>query len=272
MAIITISRGTMSGGKKLADLLAEKTGYRCIGREIIIKGAKDYGIEEDKLYNAIRKSPTILQKFTYEKECYLGYIQASLCEYAKDDNLIYHGHAGHFLLKGISHVIKARITANMNYRIKAAMERMDITDKDAQKYIEQVDHERIKWTKFLYGRDWSDTDIYDIALHLEGDDLEFPCEMLLHAIKQPRFQTTKDSQKAMNDLLIASRVRSAICGLPYIHPGDLKIKSDDGSVLIRGRVKSKDVSADIEKIVKSINGVTNIDIKLDMDFRKIPIE
>jgi cytidylate kinase len=272
MAIITISRGTMSGGKKLAEMLAEKTGYRCISREIIIKGAKDYSIEEDKLYNAIRKSPTIIQKFTYERECYLGYLQATLCEYAKDDNLIYHGHAGHFLLKGISHVIRARITASMPYRIKSARDRMDIIDKDAEKYIKQVDHERIKWTKFLYGKDWSATEIYDIALHLEGDDLEFPCEMLLHAIEQPRFQTTAASQKAMNDLLVASRVRSAICGLPYIHPGDLNINSDDGSVIIRGRVKSQDISSEIEKIANSIEGVTDIEVKLDMDFRKIPIE
>jgi len=39
MSIITISRGTMSGGKILAETLAERLSYRCISREIIIKAA-----------------------------------------------------------------------------------------------------------------------------------------------------------------------------------------------------------------------------------------
>ena len=59
MAIITISRGTMSGGKKLAQMLADRLGYKCISREVIIKAATDYDIEENKLFEAIRNSPSI---------------------------------------------------------------------------------------------------------------------------------------------------------------------------------------------------------------------
>ena len=80
MAIITISRGTMSGGEKLAHLLSEKLGYKCISREIIIKAADDYGVEEHKLFEAINKRPTIVHKLTFEKEKYLAYIRASLCQ------------------------------------------------------------------------------------------------------------------------------------------------------------------------------------------------
>ena len=42
MAIITISRGTMSGGKKLAELLCQRLGYQCISREIIVEAAEKY--------------------------------------------------------------------------------------------------------------------------------------------------------------------------------------------------------------------------------------
>ena len=219
MPIITISRGTMSGGKKLAEMLSEKLGYRCVSREIIIKAAGDFRVPEHKLFDAIKRGPSFLQKLTFERDRYLAYIQASLCEYAKNDNLIYHGHAGHFLLKGISHVLRVRILADMPYRIDATMTEYKLSMSEAKKYINKIDKERIKWTKFLYGEDWSSPELYDIVFHLEHIDLEFVCELLLHAVRQPQLIPTPQSIKAMNDLLISSRVKAALAKIPFIHLG-----------------------------------------------------
>jgi len=37
MSVITISRGTFSGGKAIADCLSRRLGYRCIDRDTIIQ-------------------------------------------------------------------------------------------------------------------------------------------------------------------------------------------------------------------------------------------
>jgi FixJ family two-component response regulator len=42
MPIITISRGTFSGGKELAECLARSLGYACISREVLKGGAIDF--------------------------------------------------------------------------------------------------------------------------------------------------------------------------------------------------------------------------------------
>ena len=179
MAIITISRGTMSGGRQLAEMLADKLGYSCVSREVIIKAAEEYGVPEGKLVEAIRKSPSIFQKLTFEREQYLAYIQAILCEYACKDNMIYHGNAGHFLLPGVSHVLRVRLLAEMPYRIKAALTQFNYTEKEAIDYIEQIDHERIKWTKFLYGEDWRSPELYDLVFNLGRTDLHFVSELII---------------------------------------------------------------------------------------------
>jgi cytidylate kinase len=272
MAIITISRGTMSGGQLLADMLAEKLGYRCLSREIIIKAADDYGVEEYKLFEAIRKSPTILQKLTFDRERYLAFIQASLCEYAKDDNLIYHGHAGHFLLKGISHVLRFRILADLPYRIKAAMQRHKLTEEEAVKYIEQVDKERIRWTKFLYGEDWTSTRLYDLVINLENTDLDFACEIVMHAIKQPSFQTTPESTKSMNDLLVFSRIRAALARMPQIRLGFLDIKATNGEIVLQGKCKSQKTLDTILEISANVPGVVKVINNLNVDYRNFPVE
>ena len=90
MAIITISRGTFSGGQQLAECVAEKLGYRCISREVLLKAAGEYGIPEEELSRALSKKPGILERLTSERDHYLACIKAALYKEAKNDNLIYH--------------------------------------------------------------------------------------------------------------------------------------------------------------------------------------
>jgi cytidylate kinase len=273
MAIITISRGTMSGGKKLAEMLAKCLGgYRCVSREIIIKAADDYGVPESKLFDAIQKGPSIFQKLTFERERYLAYIQASLCEFANEDNLVYHGHAGHLLLEGVAHVLKIRILASPEFRIKAAVEQFHFDESEAAKYIERVDKERDKWTKFLYGKDWRSPELYDIVFNLENADLKFVCEMVCHAAKQPQFQATEESKKAVYDLLIASRVRAALAGNRDVRLEYLDIKANDGKVIIKGRVKSQVLTREVLETAGKVAGVKEVRDEIDIDYRGYPVD
>jgi cytidylate kinase len=272
MAIITISRGSMSGGKRLAEMLAARLGYKCVSREIILETAYDYGVPEEKLFEAIHNNPSIFQKLTFAREHYLAFIQATLCEFAKDDNLIYHGHAGHFLLEGVSHVLKIRIVACMSYRIRAAMDEFGFTEKDAVKYIDKVDKQRVKWTKFLYGKDWRSPELYDIVFNLENLDLDFVCELVHHAVTQQCYQATPESKKAMHDLLIASRVRSALARLPEMRLEHIVVQADGGLVVIRGRTMSQNVADAIPETVKSVSGVEKVENLVEIDYRSYKIE
>ena len=272
MAVITISRGTMSGGQKLATMLAERLGYNCVSREIITKSADRYGVPESKLFEAIQKKPSILQKLTFDRDRYLAYIQVTLCEYASKDNLIYHGYGGHWLLEGVSHVLSIRIVASMPYRVQAAVDQFGFDPKQAVRYIKKVDRERVKWTRFLYGKDWTSPALYDIVFNLERADLEFVCEMVRHAVGQPQFQATPESAKAMQDLLTASRVRAALAGLPNIWLDQIEVKADAGSVVLRGRLKPQQPSGAVLETVRQVTGVSTVDNQLEVDYRSYEVE
>ena len=272
MAIITISRGTMSGGEKLSEMLAERLGYRCVSREVIVKAADDYGVSESKLFDAVQKSPTLLDKLGSDRERYLAYLQASLCEYAKDDNLIYHGNAGHLLLQGVSHVLRVRLVADMRYRIKAAMERLQISEKDAIKHIERVDKERAAWTRFLYGLDWRSPELYDLVFNLEHAGLNFVCGMVAHAVKQPEFQATPESSEAMQNLLLASRVRAALAQSADIRLDELRVEARGATVTISGRVWSQQVLEFAVETARKVPGVESIQNEMKIDYRSYATE
>ena len=144
MSIITISRGSLSGGQALAEQVAERLGYRCISREVLVEAAAKYGVPEPQLSQVLEKMPGFWERLTKSRHLYLIFIQAVMCELAHEGKLVYHGQAGHQLLKGISHIMKVRLIAPLEYRITAAMEQEGLSRAGAMRYIQQVDEERLR--------------------------------------------------------------------------------------------------------------------------------
>ena len=62
MTVITISRGSYSHGKEIAENVAERLGYDCTSREILIEASKDFNIPELKLFHAIHDAPSLLDQ------------------------------------------------------------------------------------------------------------------------------------------------------------------------------------------------------------------
>src|SRR5271157_4587136 len=121
LAIITISRGTFSGGQRLAEQVAKKLGYRVVSREVLAQAAKDHGVEEEALEEALRSKPGILERMSTERIHYLAYIRAALMNEIRNDNVVYHGNVGHLLLRDVPQVLKVRVVTSMEFRINAVM-------------------------------------------------------------------------------------------------------------------------------------------------------
>ena len=156
MSVITISRGTFSGGKMLAECIAARLGYRCIDRDAIVEKAAVPGISQEALKDALQKPPSFLDRIKHKKYAYLTLIQAALVEEVRAGKAVYHGNAGHLLLKGGPPVLRTRIIAPMESRVKAAMERMNLSHSEAVAQIHRVDQDKRKWTHYLYGVEWGE--------------------------------------------------------------------------------------------------------------------
>ena len=138
MSIITISRGSYSKGKEIAEKVALELNYECIARKVLLEAKEEFNVPEIKLIRAIHDAPSILSRLSYGKEKYISFIQAEILNHFKKDNVVYHGLAGHFFVKGISHVLKVRIIADMEDRVRLEMEREGIP-RDKALHILQKD-------------------------------------------------------------------------------------------------------------------------------------
>ena len=259
MAIITISRGSYSRGKEVAEKVAKKLGYDCISRDILLDASEMFKIPEIKLIRAIEDSPSILDRFHNGKERYVAYIQAALLRYFKEDNIVYHGLAGHFFVKDIAHVLKVRIIADLEERVRLEIERENVSEDTAVKTIIKDDEQRRKWSLFLYGIDTWESSLYDLVIHIKTINAEDAADIICNTVSLDSFKTNIKSQKHIEDLALAAEVKAVLMDLsPYV-----EASADNGTVLVRAKTHEHgkaDIEFRLKKLAESIKGVKEANI------------
>lgn len=206
MSIITISRGSYNRGKEVAEKLAQKLGYQCISREILLEASKEYNVPEIKLIRTIQDAPSILERLTHKKEKYITYIRATLLKHVQKDNVVYHGLFGHFFLQNIPHVLKIRIVGDLEDRVEDEVKREGISADKAREIITRDDDERRKWALYLYEADAWDATLYDLVIHLKTISVDDAVDLICQTRQLPGFQTTSESQQAIDSLVEAARL------------------------------------------------------------------
>ncbi|MFH1116732.1 MAG: cytidylate kinase-like family protein [Pseudomonadota bacterium] len=257
MAIITISRGSYSKGKEIAEGVAKRLGYDCISRDLLLETSEHFNIPEIKLIRALHDAPSVLERFSYGREKYLAFIRGTFLHHARADNIVYHGLAGHFMLAGVGHVLKVRVLADMEDRINLEMEREGLSKEKALKLLRKDDEERRKWTLALWGKDPWDPTLYDLIIHINRITVDDAVDIVCNTAGQKHFQATPESQKVVDDLLLAARVKiKLVDDLP-----NCTVSSDDGSVWVNitgDLAQEARLIDDVKTLVKGTPGVKDI--------------
>jgi len=260
----------MSGGMAFAECLSKSLGYPSLGREVLVKAAEKLGVSEEKLRGKVERSPGFWERMTSDRRIYLVAAQSALADAAVNGDLVYHGHAGHLLLKDVPNVLRVRLIAPMSMRIREAMERQGLDYRAARNYIRTVDEERLRWTKFVYGLDWRDPKNYDIVLNLESITIPTACAMIAAVVQLPIYATTDEVRKKLRDFALACRVKVALTANSKWGSISFDVKADDGRVEVFGEVPTSGVLVrqagpdigEIELIAKTVTGVKEVVVNL----------
>lgn len=259
MPIITISRGSASGGLLLAEGLAKKLGYGIVGREEIVHEAARFGISEKKLQEALFKPLSFWDRLKHDRRRYLALGQAALCERVQQDGIVYHGNAGHLLLHDVSHLLCIRLIAPLSFRIDMLRKKQGMSSDEAVAYIEKVDRQRREWTKLLYGVDWLDPNLYDLTINLKTLDIDGAVELAASAAQRDEFQATEVSRAAMANLLLVSKVQAALAINEQTASCELEVKAQDGEVFLRGKLRPASLVDAVIEVASGVEGVKRVD-------------
>ena len=263
MSIITISRGSYSRGKEVAEKLAQALGYECLSRDILLEASERFNIPEIRLIRAIHDAPSILQRFTYGKEQYVAYIRAALLRHVQKDNVVYHGLAGHFLLRGIPHVLKVRIIADLEDRVAEEMKRENISADEARRILLKDDEERRKWSLKVYGTDTWDPSLYDLLIHIKCIKVDEAVDIIKCAVKGSCFQSTPEGQRLVDEMSLAARIEAAL--VQEIPSVKVEVKNGEIFINLRGALREdKELMSRVQRLAANIAG---IDVKVHCHMR-----
>jgi len=247
MAVVMISKGSYSRGEQVAEAAAVRLGYATVAREELLAETSDeYNIPEALLERAVYDPPSFWERISKGKQKYVTYIRAALLKRLRPDNIVYHGLAGQYFVRRVPHVLKVRVIADAEDRVKLVMERDKLDHDAALDLLKQTDDDRRRWSKHLYGIEIFDPALYDIVLQIKHITLEQAAEIVCQTVKADNFATTPTSARLLDDLAIAAEVDAAIVDLNV----DTTVHCSDGKVDILLRenvVRSDRVAQRVEK-------------------------
>jgi cytidylate kinase len=272
MTIIAISRFTGSGGERLAKCLSEELSIPAVSREVITQVANQFGITEAVLWQQLEKTKGLFSGPSPERRLYLAALQLVLAKKAQEGPFVYHGLAGHFLLKGIPQILKVGIVAPLEYRARKLMEQKNISLEEAIRSTQRWDERRSNWVRFLYNVEWLDPSLYDLVINIAHLSVESACRVVMCALKQEEFGELPETQGRINDFVLASTVKFLLATDERTKGLELEVEAKKGVVRITGRIPTSGIFSwqgkestrnDLYEVAKTAQGVQKLLVSLE---------
>jgi cytidylate kinase len=240
MAILTISHQMGAGGPEVGMAVAQRLGYRYVDQELLQDAVRRYGLAEEKLSHLDESKPSLFERFDAETRHYITILQTTLLEFAEVDNVVLMGRGGQWLLRGIPHVVRIRLIAPFEHRVRQWVKRSTELAREtpnqraAADFLRRDDGEKRGRMRYLYEVDVDEPTLYDIVFNTEKLPYEAIVDMIERAARHPAVATTERARQIVADRALASRVQVALAIHPDTRRYRLTVESQNGIVTIEG--------------------------------------
>lgn len=260
----------MSGGQAVAEAVAAGLGCPCIGREILIGAAVKLGVDPELLGTQLDRVPSLWDRATAERRGYVVGLRAALAEHVAKGDLVYHSYAGHLLLRDVPAVLRVRVIAPLEARVREVMRAEGLDSEAAEALVRRNDEARARWTRIMYGVDWTDPAQYDLVISLEQLDVAEACACVLEAARRPRFAIGDAAREQHQDFALASAVELALERNPATRGLSMEVTARRGRVTIAGIAPEAAMPAgltevfrrELSAVVRAVEGVRDIELDL----------
>jgi len=271
MFTIAISRGSLSAASKLAEGLRARLGGTIVTREGVVSAAASYGLEETGLREEhIRKQhvPGFWERYADARRHYLACFRATLLDFVLKGPIIYHGNLAQVLLDDVPFVLRIRVNAPLENRVKILVDEQGLSEADAVEKINETDEQRKRWVQFLYDVDNRDPVLFDIVLNLHRLVIDDAIELVASEVGKEQFQSSEKSLKIVRDLHLASIAEIALMHSTDTYGLDLRVRADESTgevVIVRAPALEDSAGLDdaIRAALRSVKEVKEVRIEQD---------
>src|SRR5215468_3231852 len=240
MAIIVVSHQKGAGGPEIGMALSQKLGYRYVDQELLQDAVRRYGLDEDKLSHLDESKPTFFERFDTETRHHITVLQTTLLELAELDNAVFMRGGGQWLLRGVPHVLRVRIIAPFEHRVKQWIKRVTAMTGEtphpraAAEFVRRDDLEKAGRMRYLYEVDIADPTLYELTVNTEKMKYDAVVAILEALTRRPEMTTTDAGKQMVASRALASRVQVALATHPETRRYRITVEAHGGVVTLEG--------------------------------------
>jgi hypothetical protein len=244
----------------IAECLAASAGWCCLMREDLVSVVNTRGELANRIIETIGRAAENYAKFSVLRRPYKILMRLALLEYVrKGGNVAYFGYSAHLLLPPIAHTIRIRLLASMELRVAHHMAQDNYTKEQAREHIRQVDEERSRWTRFMYGKNLRDPELFDLCINVDRLSVGGVCSVLVDIASHAQFQPQPGSIAAVENLYLATKVLAALVTDPSTAGIEIGAVAENGRVQLEGPYLEEPALAAVLEVAKAVPGVQELE-------------
>ena len=230
MAIIVVSHQMGAGGPEIGMSLAQRLGYRYVNQELLLDAARRYGL-------------------------------------AEDDNCVLMRGGGQWLLRGVPHVLRVRVIAPFEHRVKQWVKRTAEMTGETPNYraaaelVRRDDLEKSGRMRYLYEVDIADPTLYELTVNTEKMKYDAVVAILEALTRRPEMATADAGKQMVASRALASRVQVALATHPETRRYRITVEAHGGVVTLEGTA-ALDRAVEVARSVPGVREVKTQQVEI----------
>ena len=264
MPLIAMTREMGSLGKDVAAGIAARTNRKVVYHEIIEPIANKMRLRKSHVERFLDGKSGIWERLTTDKTSLSIFTADETLRFLRDGSTgVIRGWGAAHLLKNIPHVIRVRVCAPLETRIKRMMERLATDSRETvEKEILLSEEAHSAITKRHFDVNWRDPELYDVVLCTERLSVEECVEEVESLMRKKCFQETPESLRMVQNLALEWSVRSALRRDVRTAATSITVQGDGGTARLLGVVDTQEEASVAAEVAAGAEGVKQVENQL----------
>jgi cytidylate kinase len=262
--IVAITREMGSLGKDVAEGLGEALDLPVVYHEVIEPLADRMRVRKSHVTRLLDGSAGLFERLTADK--------TSLSIFSADEILnsalqgrgaVIRGWGATHLLREVPHAVCIRICAPLELRRQRMLDRLGTSDAGkVGAEIQQNDEAHTAIMRRHFSLQWTDSENYDLVLNTQRVGIGECIDEVLALVKSSEFAHTESSQRQLEDVALAWRVRAALRLSARTRGSHVSVSARAGRAVLQGILDSADERNAVNEVAASVQGVREIEDQL----------
>lgn len=266
MTIVAMGREMGSRGLEVAEGVAAGLGAVVVHYEIIDHLGDRNRVRKSHVVRLLDQGDDIGKPLTPDETLPTILSATEILDIASiPESVVLRGWGGVALLREVPHVVRVRITAPLEVRVKNLMKTVRQADEGAiREEIRLFDEAHAAVMRRHFDVDFRDPALYDLVLDTSELPPEECAQCIIDYTRDKRFIETRTSRMRLVSLTTAAHVRALLKLHPPTRDLDVEVGALEGVVTLSGVVASPDMKTRCEQVAWRVPGIKAVQNELSV--------